>query len=254
MKAKKIIKFSLISVLFLAMVAYITYAMTSMSSSDPYEVCADIVLKIEENPKANFVNKAIIEEMLKNARLYPKGKLMKDVDTRQIENTLKSNNFIKTVQCYKTSNAKLCIEISQRTPVMYILPDNSNGYFIDEDGKIIPNTSYSSNLIVATGDIDSNYATSKLAQLGQFIQDDEFWDNQLEQIHVTLDNEHKRVIELVPRIGQQIIYLGSVDNYESKLHRLKTFYDKAMSTVGWNKYKKINLEYNNQIICTKYNN
>lgn len=252
MKAKKIIKFSLISVLFLALAAYIAYAITSMKDADGDKACIGLVLKIKENDKANFVNKAIIEEMLKNARLYPVGRMMKDINTESIESTLQSNNFIRNVECYKSSDANLCIEIEQRTPVMYILPDNASGYFVDEDGKIIPNTNYTSNIIVATGNIDTNYATSKLAQLGKFIQSDTFWDSQLEQIHVTTNKERKRVIELIPRVGQQTIYMGSADNYEDKLLRLRAFYKKAMGVVGWNKYEKLNLEYNNQIICTKH--
>lgn len=254
MKAKNIIKISLVSVLVLGLTVYFIYAMTAMSTNDPTQVCDDIVFNIEQNPRANFIDKSTIEAMLKSSKLYPKGKLMTDIDTRQIENTLKGNNFIKNVECYKSTSSKLCIDIIQRTPVIYILPDNANGYFVDEEGKIIANTSYSSNILIATGNIDPNYATSKLAQFGKFIQDNSFWDNQLEQVCVSLDRDSKRVVQLIPRVGEHVIYMGCIDNYEKKLNRLKTFYTKAMGTVGWNKYKKINLEYNNQIICTKHKN
>ena len=60
-------------------------------------------------------------------------------------------------------------------------------------------------------------------------------------------------MEIVPRVGDQIVYLGTLDNFQKKLRNLRIFYDKAMGTVGWNKYKRINLEYDNQIICTKRN-
>ena len=38
---------------------------------------------------------------------------------------------------------------------------------------------------------------------------------------------------------------------EKKLERLETFYRYGLSQAGWNKYKLINLEFDNQIICKK---
>ena len=34
-------------------------------------------------------------------------------------------------------------------------------------------------------------------------------------------------IELVPRVGDHLVYLGKLDNFEDKLARLKEFYKKA---------------------------
>ena len=48
-----------------------------------------------------------------------------------------------------------------------------------------------------------------------------------------------------------LVYLGKLENFEDKLARLKEFYKKGLNRVGWNKYSRINLEFNNQIICTK---
>lgn len=78
-----------------------------------------------------------------------------------------------------------------------------------------------------------------------------FWNNQIEQIYVSRGKKNERVIEIVPRVGDHIVYLGTINNFEKKLNNLKIFYDKAIKTVGWNKYAKVNLEYENQIICTK---
>lgn len=250
----KIFKFSFFVILFLGVAAYVVYAMAFMSKADPEELCTDIVLNIKETPYAKFVDKVKVEEMLKSAKLYPKGLLMKDVDTRGIEGELQKNEFIESVDCYKSAKGKLCINIVQRTPVIYILPDNATGYFIDSTGRIIPNTNYATNMIVATGNFSPDYAVNKLLPLGIFMQEDSFWNNQIEQIHVSARQGDKRVVELVPRVGNHIVYFGDMDGFEKKLRRLKIFYEKAMSKVGWNKYDKINLEYNNQIICTKQKN
>ncbi|MCM1311710.1 MAG: cell division protein FtsQ [Bacteroides sp.] len=251
MKLMKILRFSFFVILFLGVAAYVIYAMVNMSKTDPEELCTDIVLNIKDSSYASFVDSVKVKDMLKSAKLYPKGLQMKEVDTRGIENELRKNEFIETVECYKSTKGKLCVNVVQRTPVIYILPDNAAGYFIDRTGKIIPNTNYVANIIVATGNLTPDYAVNKILPLGLLMQDEPFWNNQIEQIHVSVTQGNKRRVELVPRVGKQIICLGDIDGFEKKLRRLKIFYEKAMGKVGWNKYDKINLEYNNQIICTK---
>jgi cell division protein FtsQ len=105
--------------------------------------------------------------------------------------------------------------------------------------------------VTATGDIDHTYATNTLLPFGNYIQDNAFWDSQIEQIHVIRDKNNRLIVQLVPRVGEHIVNMGTIDNFEKKLKRLKTFYKKAIGTVGWNKYETIDIQYDNQIICTK---
>ena len=106
-------------------------------------------------------------------------------------------------------------------------------------------------LVVASGNIDNHYASTKLTEFGCFLQKNEFWNRQIEQIYVMKNKKGERVVELIPRVGNQVVYLGSLDDFQGKLRRLRLFYDKAIDAVGWEKYARVNLEYDNQIICTK---
>lgn len=251
MKASKIVKFTMVSLLTLGLVAYVAYAILFLSGPDEEEMCAAVELIVQEDEKSMFVGKEEIETMLKNAHVYPKGMRMKDVNTKKIEETIRSNNFIAKVECYKSANGKLCIKVEQREPVCLVFPDGKDGYFVDATGKIIPNRNCASNLVVASGDIDDKFASTKLAEFGQFLQTEEFWNNQIEQIYVMKTPKGERVVELIPRVGDQVIYLGALEDYEKKLQKLRTFYEKAIGKVGWQKYAKVNLEYASQIICTK---
>ena len=253
-KILKLLKIVFVALLTMAVAAYLVIAMTSMTKPDPEEVCEAVALNIEENPKANFISKSDIMLLLSKRNLHPKGKKMAEINTRLIETYLKQNKYIESVECYKSASNKFCINIKQKTPSVYVMPNNANGYFVDRNGGVIPNTIYKTNLVIATGDIDQAYATKQLVPFANFIQDDNFWNSQIEQIHITRNSENRRVVELVPRVGNHIVYMGDVSNFEKKLKRLKTFYDKAIGTVGWNKYEKINIQYDNQIICTKHKN
>lgn len=208
-------------------------------------------LTVNQSKQASFVDVKEIEAMLKNAHVYPKGQLMKDVNTKKIEETIRANDFVESVECYKSSNGKLCVSVEQRVPVIYVLPEGRDGYFVDAKGKRISNTNYAVNLVIASGQIDDKFACTKLAEFGQYLQTDAFWNNQIEQIYVTRSKKDTYLIDLVPRVGDHVVHLGTIDDYQHKLHNLSTFYDKAMGTVGWNKYAKINLQYANQVICTR---
>ena len=78
---------------------------------------------------------------------------------------------------------------------------------------------------------------------------DKFWQNQIVQINVLADG----TLELVPRVGDHIIYLGMPVGVERKLERMRKFYLYGLNKAGWNKYSYISVEFDNQIICKKRN-
>ena len=254
MKLSQIIKITLLSLLSVGLLVYVVYAMFFLSAPDENARCVDVELIVKQDTEVPFLVAADIESLLKDAHVYPKGMFMKDVNTKKIEETVQKNEFVSKVECYKSADSKLCVKVEVRTPIMYVAPDGKEGYFIDAQGKIIPNKNYVENLITASGNIDEKYASTKLAEFGQFLANNEFWNNQIEQIYVQKNKKGENVIELIPRVGDHVVSLGTIDDYERKLRKLKTFYEEAMGTVGWNKYAKVSLEYGNQIICTKREN
>jgi cell division protein FtsQ len=106
---------------------------------------------------------------------------------------------------------------------------------------------YVAHVPVVSGFVEREFAVGSLYQFALFLQENDFWNNQIEQIYVHPDNE----IELIPRVGNHRIVLGTFDDFEGKLNNLKLFYEKAIPKVGWEKYSIINLKYKNQIVCTK---
>lgn len=250
-KLKKGIIIVLTTILVLGVAAYIAYAIIVASEGALDDRCTSTVLTIEQNRHGGFITNEIVERELRKAGVYPKERYMNDIRTRDIEAVLAKNEFVEAVECYKTANGAVCINIKQRTPVLYVLPEKGKGYYVDTFGKVITKTNYPVNLPVATGNITPQYAQKYLSKLGTFIVNDEFWNSQIEQIDVKTDTEGERVIDLVPRVGNHIIHLGHASGFERKLHRLMVFYRKGMPEVGWNRYSSINLEYEGQIICKR---
>jgi cell division protein FtsQ len=100
---------------------------------------------------------------------------------------------------------------------------------------------------VVSGTVTKSFATGKLFDFVSFIVGDPFWNAQIEQIYIREDLK----IVLVPRVGDATIVLGKLDNYELKLEKLYRLYKGGFNTMGWNHYEKIDLQYDNQIVCTK---
>ena len=92
-----------------------------------------------------------------------------------------------------------------------------------------------------------NSILKDIYHLVNYINDDNFWSAQIDQIYVDNNDE----IDLIPRVGNQLVHLGTAENFEGKLRNLEAFYDKVLPEVGWNKYSLINLEFKDQIVCKK---
>jgi cell division protein FtsQ len=208
--------------------------------------CRDVQVTIEGNATGGFLTPADICRMLTEQELYPVGKRLTDVNLRAIEERLEAQELIERVEAYKTQSGNVKISISERVPVMRVMA-NGQDYYVDRDGKALMNTGYVCNLIIATGSISQAYASRVLAPIGRIIMADDFWRNQIEQINVLPDS----TVEIVPRVGGHIIYIGQPIGVTKKLERLRKFYRYGLSQAGWNKYSRISVEFNNQIVCKK---
>lgn len=245
-----------------ALAAYLVMAFTSFNEPDTSSiVCRKVNIGIDDGEKNGFINATEIKKRLETAAIYPIGRRIDDISARGIEEKLKTSPFVKTAECYKTQDGQVYIGITQRLPVIRIKAENGDDYYIDDKNSIMPNSSYTSDLIIATGHISKAFATRYISPMGKTLMGNDFWRNLVEQIHVLPDN----AIEIVPRIGDHIVYLGRLPESSSaagrekaigefvatKMTRLEKFYKYGLSHAGWNKYAAINIEFDNQIICKK---
>lgn len=233
--------------LLLVLAVYLIMAITKFNSSDSKATCRGVEFIVSDSAKASFITSAEIAKELKKKNLHPQGKRLDFIDGRKIEETLKNNPFIEKAQCVKTAADIVKITVTQRLPILRVMADNGDDYYIDAHGKKMSGVRYAADLVVVTGYVDYKYVRKHLVSLGLFLQQHDFWNDQIEQINVTSSGE----LEMIPRVGEQIVLLGKPKGLNNKLNHLELFYKKVMNQVGWNKYTVLNLEFDNQIICTK---
>ena len=245
-------KKTLLMVVNFLLAVYLFFSITSFNQpvDGDKQVCSQVKIDIKDAVVDGFLNANEIKLILQRAKLYPLAQPLATIDARQIEDVLKSSPFVNDAQCYKTQSGQVCIQLTQRTPVMRVKADNGDDYYVDNHGGVMPNTKYCAEITNATGKVNHNYACKVLTQLGNSIVNDKFWRNQIVQVNVLADG----TVELVPRVGEHIIYIGYPYGLKEKLARLEKFYRYGLSKAGWNKYSYINLAFENQIICKKKQN
>ena len=241
---------------------YLTLAFVSFDKKgDSKALCSKVNIDIADNAAGGFLDAKVIKERLQKTGYYPIGRPLTNVDTRGIEEMLRRSPFVKTAECYKTEGGYVYISVTQRMPVIRIKADNGDDYYVDDHDCIMPRSSYTSDLIIASGNINRWYAINYISPLGKAIMQNDVWKNLIEQIHITPELG----VELVPRIGDHIVYIGrlpeindkrkhekDIDLFiEKKMTRLEKFYKYGLSQVGWNKYSYVNIEFDNQIICKR---
>ena len=241
-------KKSLIIVFDIAIAAYLVLAITAFNKpAEKATVCSEVKIDIENDIMDGFLNAKTIKTILEKVHLYPLGRPMAQVSARDIEETLQKNPFIEMAECHKTQSGHVYIRLKQRMPVVHVMANNNENYYVDTNGGIMPETRVATDNIIATGNISKKYAQKYLAPMANIIIQDKFWQSQIEQINVLNDGS----MEIVPRVGEHIVCLGAPTNIEKKLERLRKFYQYGLNQAGWNKYAYINIEFDNQIICKK---
>lgn len=229
------------------MSCYIIFASVFFHDKKRHDVCKELQIVVKDSLDKHFVTENDIIDQLKRASLNPVEKPMSEVNTNEIETELLKNEMIASVEAYKTPSGILKLEVKQKLPVLRVMGAHGN-FYVDNKGSTMPiSRRYAVHVPVATGYVEKEFAMSDLYKFALFLQKDDFWNSQIEQIYVNSAKE----VELIPRVGSHRILLGSFDRYEEKLNNLQLFYKQVIPKMGWDKYSIINLKYKEQIVCTK---
>ena len=231
-----------------ALAGYLVYSAVGMTDRhEDTRLCQGVDLHITDSLHFDLIDEEMVIGVLQEHSIDPVGLPLEDIDPEKIEATLMLHPLVGKVQCYKTGGDLLRINLSSKVPLVRVINNRGNDFYVDSKGEILSQHSLAVQLPVATGYIDRQFAANELLQVVRALDRSEFWKAQVEQINVTKD----RQIELVPRVGDHLLILGTADNVESKLERLMNFYENGLDNVGWNKYRSISVAYEGQVVCKK---
>jgi cell division protein FtsQ len=216
--------------------------------------CAEVKVDIADSLKEQFVKSTEIRQWVLRNYQGIFGQPLTSVNLRKIEDGLRKIHSVEDVAVYTNiydngvkSLGALVVKIKQREPVFRVV-GSGHAFYMDKFGKVIEwSPRYTPRVLIVGGVVSPDFARKKLLPLINYINDDSFLSAQIDQIYVNAVGE----LSMVPRVGEQIILFGEPEDFQIKFRNLKALYTEGFKNGGWSIYKSINLEFHNQIVCTK---
>ncbi len=209
-------------------------------------ICSGVVTKVHESPNILITEKGLARLVRMN---FPglEGTPINELQLHEMEQTIEKTPVVKQCQMYATVGGVLHVEISQREPIMRVFTSGSSYYMDETSFRIAANSDMRTNCVIISGNVGTLFDAEDLIEICKYINNNEFWKSQIEQIFVTDKQEYI----LTPRVGDHVIEFGTADNFEEKFENLYKLYTSGWTLREWNLYKKVSLKYNGQIVCTK---
>jgi cell division protein FtsQ len=233
-------------------------------------LCKSLDIKVNQDDDLYFLDKMDIAQLIFKRGDSIINQPKSTVNIPAIKQALNSHSDIANAEVYITIDGRLKVAVKQRKPVLRVFNLTGDSYYLDDEGKLMPlSDKYTAKVLVANGNIPEAYATSykysiaeiskdkekkkntmldELYAMATYIDADEFWKAQVQQIYINTDND----MEIVPMVGNQKIIFGDTASMDEKFKKLLIFYQQGLNTTGWwDKYSIINLKFKSQIVCTK---
>lgn len=254
MKIRKIIP----AFMWLLLIMSVAVLLSFVQNKRNGQVCRDVKINFATTDEFHFVDSAVVFDLINRGGVDKvKGKPMQEINVSELEEQIERNPYVRNAEVYSQIEGDLVIEIQQKRPLIRVFSQSGDSYYIDELGYKMPLSDYyTARVLVCNGAINEQYnkidtigskVLKNLYLLAQYVEKNPFWKAQFEQIFVNQEGD----FVLIPKLGEQKIVFGGIENYEEKFRRLQLFYKHAITKAGWQKYNTINLNYSGQVICEK---
>ncbi|WP_395059291.1 cell division protein FtsQ/DivIB [Flavobacterium sp.] len=204
-------------------------------------------------PTIEFLNSEspfVTHEMVNNLLIDNFGgtfSIQKDrVNLKNIEQTINKHNLIENSEVFLSVDGKLKVVVKQKTPIARVFNKNTSFYIDYKGGKMPLSSNFTARVPLVYGDFNNCYSKD-FVQLLQAIYNDDFLKKNIIGIKILPDGS---VIMKNRDYGYDIIF-GRNIYIERKFDNYKAFFQKAVQDTMINSYKKINLKFTKQVVCTK---
>jgi len=203
-----------------------------------------IVVFVGENSlfiKQETVDKLLIENK-SNASSIRKDKL----DLNKLEQVLDVQEMIEKADVFVSIDGVLKAVVKQKAPIARVFNENGS-FYIDSKGNTMPlSDNFTARVPLVSGEINKKN-NKDLFKIFQIIYEDAFLKKNIIGIQIMPNGS---LLMLNRNYNYQIDF-GSMINVERKFKNYKAFFQKVSSDSSLYKYKKIDLRFTEQVVCTK---
>lgn len=210
-------------------------------SDAPMEQVSVNLVELQESEKVYFIDEKEIRNLIKKSNPTKK---IGDIDIPALEKKISRLPSIDSANVYLNLNGQLNVDIVQRVPV-FRLNKNGNDFYVDRKGNEFPvSRIYSHPCMLVTGNVKKEEYIP-LAELIDKINQDPFSKKYFIGI-----SKVKKDFNLLTSEGNFKVEIGNLENIEFKVKGFKTFAEKFLVFQDQNKYNKVSVKYDNQIVTT----
>ena len=164
----------------------------------------------------------------------------------KIEYEIDKNTFVEKAQVYTMVGNKLYVNIKQKEPVARVITSDSI-FYLDKNSNFMSLSKLHSLDVPIIFGYNQFSDLDYLTKVSLMIRDDKFLNQNISQIIIN-DNQQ---INLKLNGINTFIELGYNNKLENKIQNLKAFYHRVIRKNDIENYKKINLQFENQVVVLK---
>ena len=174
---------------------------------------------------------------------------------RELEARLKAHAFVRDAQVYRDLAGNLHADVRQNRPIARLThPDTRLDTYVDAEGRPLPLSPLFTARVATVARPGGASLPSAFFQdsIGRrylsflrYVDEHEFWKAQVSGVFI----EPGGKLSFTQQVGDQRIEFGMPENISEKFAKLMVFYRQIPSVLGWDTYHRVNVEYQNQIIC-----
>lgn len=221
----------------------ILFSFTSLRNENRKVTKSVVVFVDDSSPyiKQETVNKLLIENK-KDASSIQKV----DLDLNKLEKSINANPMIEKSEVFVSIDGVLKVLVKQKTPIARMFNEEGS-FYIDYQGSIMPlSDEFTARVPIISGEINT-VNKDDLNKLLRFVYDDDFLKKNIIGIQIFSNGS----LKMLNRNFNYEIDFGKIINVERKFNNYKAFFQKAVVDSSLYKYKKINLKFTQQVVCTK---
>ena len=257
---KKVAKYMLYVGLSTILLACIIAAYIAGVQSRKPLVCKGIRIEVLDSAQNSFVTTSDVRKYLDKSYGKLIGMQLDSIDLVKVEKAVDSRSAVLKSQAYVTRDSILNITVTQRKPVVRF-QKKDGGFYADAEGYIFPlQSSYASHVQIIDGAIplaansgykggienpDERVWFKKIMNVVNYMEGSKVWKGKIVQIHVLENGE----LILVPREGNEKFLFGQPGSVEEKFSKMERYYTTIIPEKGSNKYKTVDVRFDNQIVC-----
>lgn len=249
MKLKRWVK-----IIFFSLCVVSIIAMTEKRRSEKF--CQHVQIHVDNRYENYFIDEQDVQMLMTDAGADNiVGKKYLELDLKALENRIETNKYVHRAEVYRDVKGNVLVYAEQNRPVARVMRSDAPDAYISDEGEILPvSDKYTARVMLITGaytgkllrqKIRENEEGQQLFELIDFIHKDEFWKAQIAQMEIASNGN----ILLYPQVGKQLIEFGKAEKISEKFNKLAVFYEQILPRKGWNYYNKVNLKYQDQIVC-----